>query len=594
MNFILQRLQLPDTACPIPRMYYTGEGFLLSQDGAKIVFAPGGWVKGDTYFNSFSLGKWKKYTSLDKLALRIKAKGAFRVSVYGISFKNCEVSKENKCEQLIAEQSLAGTGDRHEELAIPDCDFEDELIVWQFTALECGCELYAADYVGTSDTPLHEVRLAIGICTYKREEYLQANLAQLAAGILDNEKSPLHGRVRVFISDNAETLPPSGHPDIHVFPNPNLGGAGGFTRCLIEAKFRSDFHPTHIILMDDDVLLRIGTFEYLYAFLSMEKTEHADAMIGGALFYQDEPNRQYVGGEFLEFDNWKPQRHNLDMRLFKNVFANEYASAEVSYNGWWFCCIPETYVAKTNLPLPIFLHFDDKEYPIRHRVRFIHLNGVCVWHPRFSNKQATATLGYYNNRNAYIFMAETAPERLTVKYLLGMLIRGLKSTLYYRYEMGFLQMRAIDDFLKGIDAFEHTDPLKLHAELSEFNDQWIPWEGDPEQLLKIGKRRRSLKEAFKMSLNCFLPAIRKPREYRYAATYPGVFLKKGVTIVDTAKGVSTTYHKDFRKFIRNLRYFFDVLFELKKTKPIVWEWNRRIGEVQSLDFWEKYLDLKQF
>jgi len=564
-------------------------------DGApKIVFAPGGSASSDSYFNGFSLGKWKTCTDLRDLKLRFTVKGGFLIQIYhvGATIEDDTPKLVPEEAEKIAEELSLGGERRTVEIELPIAALENGQLYWKLTALELGCELFEAEYLGESAEAPNPVRIAIGICTFNRDEYLFENLDALSAAFIDNADSPLNGKLRVFVSDNAGKLPPSEKPGIDIFHNPNLGGAGGFTRCLIEAKFKSDFHPTHIILMDDDVRFRAGTFEVLFAFLSMLKKEYSGHMFGGALFYQDEPNRQYVAGEFLEFDQWKPLRHNLDMENFLAVCVNDDVPADVSYNGWWFCCIPESYVTASNLPLPIFLHFDDKEYPIRNHVPFIHLNGVCVWHPRFSNKQAAATLGYYNSRNAYIFMAETAPERLTRAYLRRMLLVALKSTLYYRYNLGFLQIRAVDDFLRGIDAFKSVDTLKLHAELSAFNDRWLEWNGDSDALLCMSGKNKSKTEKFKLLLNCLLPGLRRSRCYQYSPVFPGVFLKKEVTIVDTAKGVCVTYRKDAKKLLANLKYLLAVCLKLHRTKAAVREWNRRIGEVQSLDFWEKYLDLE--
>ena len=189
-------------------------------------------------------------------------------------------------------------------------------------------------------------------------------------------------------------------------------------------------------------------------------------------------------------------------------------------------------------------------------------------------------------------MAETAPERLTKKLLRHMLMSGVKSALCYHYNLGFLQIRAVDDFLRGVDAFKNTDPLKLHAELSAFNEQWMEWAGSSRPLGEIRNRAKSMKEYFKLLLNCVLPGFRKSQASYCSQVFPDVFLQKEVTVVDERKGVFFTYRKDLGKIFANFRYFLAVYFKLGKTEKVVREWNRRIGEIQSLDFWEKCLGLQ--
>ena len=57
-----------------------------------------------------------------------------------------------------------------------------------------------------------------------------------------NKDSELNGRLYVNISDNAKTIDTSQFESdyIRVYENKNLGGAGGFTRCLIESKKMQD------------------------------------------------------------------------------------------------------------------------------------------------------------------------------------------------------------------------------------------------------------------------------------------------------------------------------------------------------------------
>ena len=123
---------------------------------------------------------------------------------------------------------------------------------------------------GTEAVMTQKPVIALGICTFKREEFLKRNVNLVLNHIINNPDSPLYGNLEVYVSDNVQTIEPDTFDSdkIHVFPNINAGGAGGFTRCIMEALFYRKPSPfTHIILMDDDILLDTAVVERTWLFL---------------------------------------------------------------------------------------------------------------------------------------------------------------------------------------------------------------------------------------------------------------------------------------------------------------------------------------
>ena len=100
--------------------------------------------------------------------------------------------------------------------------------------------------------------------------------------------------MEVFIADNGRTLE-SGElltPEIHIYPNRNVGGAGGFTRDLIEIMENNNtFHITHVLLMDDDIVIEPEALVKTYTLLTLLKDTYIDTFIGGAMLRLD---RQYI------------------------------------------------------------------------------------------------------------------------------------------------------------------------------------------------------------------------------------------------------------------------------------------------------------
>ena len=55
---------------------------------------PGDFVEFFTYFNSFSLGKWKKYTNVGDIYLHLRCKGHFKLQMFGHYREGRDIKKE--------------------------------------------------------------------------------------------------------------------------------------------------------------------------------------------------------------------------------------------------------------------------------------------------------------------------------------------------------------------------------------------------------------------------------------------------------------------------------------------------------------------
>ena len=85
---------------------------------------------------------------------------------------------------------------------------------------------------------------------------------------------------RFFVSDNGQTLDIDklGSDKISYCTQQNTGGAGGFTRGLMEILKNGNPHGiTHALLMDDDITIDTESIEKTYTILSLLKDEYADA-----------------------------------------------------------------------------------------------------------------------------------------------------------------------------------------------------------------------------------------------------------------------------------------------------------------------------
>lgn len=94
----------------------------------------------------------------------------------------------------------------------------------------------------------NEVKIALNICTFQREEFIHRNLSLLQASDFFNPDNPqYYGRLHIFVVDNGSSLQLPESPYVHCIYNRNTGGSGGFQRGIEEIRKRNEGF-THVIL----------------------------------------------------------------------------------------------------------------------------------------------------------------------------------------------------------------------------------------------------------------------------------------------------------------------------------------------------------
>lgn len=479
---IQELLNVDKIICDVPEMYYRREGLVLSLS---------------TYFNSFSIGKWKKYTSLHDLYLHIKLNKAATIKAYNAIGRAEHPETDNSFFSARSGNSLEEAGvfiikqeieiqvSEGDATGVYDIEFlnlpNDGILFVEFTSAT-NEELEVQEGYYYTNTPVVDdnIKLALGICTFKREQFLSNNLNAIKSNILDNPDSILKDRVDIFVSDNGKTISENNelfdqsllnNSHIHIYPNKNAGGASGFTRTLIEALFNTkDKNYSHIILMDDDIVLYSKVLERTFTFLSYIKPEYKDCMIGAEMFCLDERYIQFEAGAQCRGISTGFFHKMWDMRDERAVAANEELTP-INYSGWWYNVIPASVVSEENLPLPLFIHYDDVEYGVRNKLSgndTILLNGICVWHPQGIGK-ANVSMRYYDVRNVLISMAGIPYEVKAEEIKSNLFKRVVSGILRYRYNDAWAAIEAVKDYYNGPEVFANTDPEEKHAAIMKLN-----------------------------------------------------------------------------------------------------------------------------
>ena len=427
----------------------------------------------DTYFNCFSVGKWNKYTRLDNLRLRLELQGSFQVTLLHMYSMYTEPFENAFCERVCRASVRTAF-----EFEIPLKRFDEGGIVcFRLYALEEKDNVfYGGSYVTDVDeAALNPVNIAIDTCTFRRERYILRNVALLNRDLMENPDSPVYGHLDMFISDNGKTLDVAALQTdrVHVFPNRNVGGAGGFTRGMIEILDRMNERPfTHVLVMDDDVLINTDAIVRTYRLLQFLKPEYAGKTVAGAMLRLDNRSMQHECGGWWDGFCVYNDKTKLDLTDVGNLLFNEKETLS-NYNAWWYSCIPLTKVSNDNLPLPIFIRYDDVEYGLRTNSDMIAMSGICLWHEPFEYRYS-ASSQYYEIRNEMIVNALHWPN-FGFKQALEVLRYSMKVNIgRYRYSDCQLAFRAMEDFCKGPEFLLTTDGEALHREIMTMGDRFLP------------------------------------------------------------------------------------------------------------------------
>lgn len=600
-----------------PELFFQGlDSQNVSED--KVFIPSGATVSLETYFNAFSVGKWVEYTKLDNLALHLEIQGDVEIKAYHAEgFVNSEYLKGGKVglsteeyHKIVNSQAYSATREEASYSVVRDGDCYtvkfDKLykngIVYVTVQANTDAIFYGGGYESAVDEKtLSKVKLAVGICTFKREEEVTRNINCILDKIILNTESPLHDKLEVYVADNGQTLDKESFNSdkIHLFSNPNLGGAGGFARTMIEAMVydkTKDF--THLILMDDDIILYPAVLERAYYLLQLLKPEYHKAILGAGMFLDDQASvQQEIGAEYRDSVTWIGRANHkfFDMKNPDAVSANEVIN-KTNYTGWWFASIPKAVATADNLPMPYFIHYDDAEYGLRNvKNGQLFINGVCVWHPAPANK-GPLWIAYYNVRNRLITMfSYSISKKSLVKYIMSSTKLFLFQITRYEYNRARLMLQALQDFLKGPETFIKLDALGLHETLLKNKITYItPEEVGVDRKAIVSRHHKNFLIAGLVQMFCnLLPAKNKVLAVN-GKYYNIPYRAKKLYIYDDK--IDKGYVLE-----RNQKTFFKLLFNYIMTvwalfwgfDKLLHDWQEAKPTLTSLPFWEKYLGLNK-
>lgn len=605
MKIKLQQFSWPTLdICPMLEMYvhcndlveydYKSRIFRLEEKGVLLT---------DSYFNSFSYSKWDKYTDISSVGLKVNIKG--KATLYLVRSILCG---ENVLDSIVDSVSIDTHDVVTESLRFDFSKEQFEGIVYLKIVAKETVEFYDAYYYTETDIEPKKINMAIVMCTYKRERYLFNNIRAIKQF---KNRHPNDTEFEMFVVDNGRTIEKNNFAEkyLHLIPNKNTGGAGGFTRGIIESLKNNIF--THTILMDDDVLFDPDILERTSAFLAFVKKEYSNYFLGGATLRMDIQNIQLESGAIWNNNILINLKRGLQLDQKFSLLSNEIEESK-SYTSWVYCCIPRGALDEDDLPLPLFVRGDDMEFGLRHRQGIISLNGIGVWHAPVDGRYSYS-MNYYITRNTLILNA-LYDSQYTVQKAIRQLTNDVRREIsFFRYENVDLLLQAYEDFLGGVDFFLHTDGEKYHQKIMKICPQLYSYvelekQGYPFSLLKYygalgeGESLGIKRIIRKISLNGYLlPLFLKKRgdlenfgvTDLFYAKINNFYRRNCVVQIDPfgKRGVVTK-----RSFLKAINRFFRTVWMAQRLrlgayKQAVNSYQTNISKLHTLSFWKSYLDI---
>lgn len=456
-------LTLPKSnICMETALYYrSSRPVQYDEHMGQIIFDKKTTLTFDTYFNCFSYQKYLQYTGAHVLEVHLQLQGEVQLRLMKAELSGKKVQRTVLLTQTVMHQTM--------DAAVLLYDFGKEsgngILYLELTALSktvvFGGGFYASPM---AESELQPVKIAAVICTYKREDYVQRNLRHLRETVLAQPQAEIARHMEVFVVDNGQTLQRDKVESlgIRLFPNKNLGGSGGFTRGIIEAlRRREEF--SHVLLMDDDILLESNVLVKTIRFLQIVRPEHQDLAIGGSMLRLDDMAVQHEAGGKWTGRKIVNLNKGFNLCNVSDLLKNELDN-HPDYNAWWYACLPLCLIDENNLPLPLFVREDDVEYGIRLFHKWLLLNGIGVWHEPFDKKD-NFMMDYYNVRNQMILNAIHCPKNYLYQNIY-ILVRFVgKALLRHHGNLVDIAFKGINDFLQGFDFIKESDEEQVQQEL---------------------------------------------------------------------------------------------------------------------------------
>ncbi|MGL6315392.1 glycosyltransferase family 2 protein [Vibrio sp. WXL103] len=542
-------------------------------------FLKGGTLSTLSFFNGFSVRKWKDNTIVDNLYFQVTGEGKFEIKLH--------LSRKGHAKRLLDSRIVTLKSNENYSIDIEsfENDLEDGIISAEFMALE-DSTLLGFEWQ-TTTSPKNHIKLGLVITHFNRKAYVIPAIERLVDSVVDND-------VELYIVDNSNNLTETEAAGAKVIPNENFGGAGGFTRGLLEAKSEG---CTHVLFMDDDASCEPESILRTKQILRF--ANDSSVAIAGALLQELEPYTLIEKG--AQFDGMcHPLKVNLDMRLAKDLVWAEIDDKKPHYGGWWFFAFSLEQVE--NLAYPFFVRGDDVMFSITNKFNIVTMNGIASWADDFALKSAPLPT-YLDTRNHLVQMlSHLGSSRKRVAKVMTHYF--LNNAFSHNYASAEAVIKAMTDVFKGKQFWvDNLDTAKVRGEVAGFGgeEKLRPIKRSDYPIVYKTPEEGVFRKALRMlSLNGFLlpsfvlkdTVVFQHKSFR--GSFREVFGHKKVLYEYEPLSLGYVVEYDRKRFFRLLYQFVIELAKLQKNyKQLRSEYKIATDELTKQDFWFEALKMKE-
>ncbi|WP_049061321.1 glycosyltransferase family 2 protein [Klebsiella aerogenes] len=410
----------------------------------------------DTFYNSFDLHKWSKYTTVKQIGFKVDVVGRGIATIF---LKTKDILKK------VFQREIEGAFTL-DNLELNEC--RDGRLYFYWSSID-DSEIRSFSFT-TYGAVEDFGKLAIVITTYNRQAALLSTMSRFEENLFSDIVG--QSKFHVYVIDNGCNLDLEPRPNVTYIKNKNMGGAGGFTRGLFEVKKNNK--ETYCIFMDDDASCEIESINRAYWFMCFSKKD--EQMIAGSMLYEDKPQTVYEAGAIYPYKQirMRPLKNGVDVSTPSGLDVFNKEDGQANYAAWWFCAFKVS--AIKYYAFPFFVRGDDILFGIMHAYPIVTLNGIASWQMNF-NQKYSALVEYLSVRGLLVpaFVYPSSQKRRQIAFWI--LAKVLLLCFSYRYSSAEAIIEAYSDVMQGPDFWiDDADAQKARRRISELSKDELPCE----------------------------------------------------------------------------------------------------------------------
>ncbi|MCK0091239.1 glycosyltransferase family 2 protein [Rhodococcus sp. HNM0563] len=598
-RLIVQRGLFGSLSPRVPEKMYVVTKGDAAADRHGLQLAEGATAHTNTYFGRFAATFWQRWTDVKTVNLQLTyaSSGSAAFTVWA--------SDARGRERIVTTSKVSGSGDL--DLELPIERFVDGGAMW-FSVESSNGSLLISDARWTVAAPEHLRPAAVVICTFNRADDCTVTVGTLASDddamadidavcIVDQGTDQV--RSRPSFAEVEEKL---GKKLIYL-TQPNLGGAGGFSRGMYEITGSPNSAHANVIVMDDDILCEPESVLRLNAFANMTVQP---TIVGAQMLSLSNPQILHVSAEREVLDEITAGELTPGAKMGIDLIKKKQDPRfDAGWNGWWTCLLPAEIIAECGLPIPLFFQWDDIEYGIRARFAghpTVTLPNAGVWHADFHLKDYDDWARYFSIRNGLVVSALYG--RFDGNDISKYLFRKISELIVsMQYGLAATFIKAAEDFLAGPD-FLYDGGQSVLKELRELRDRYpetkplpasqVGKESDPHTQMKVwdfepDKKREGL-VLVKRAVQQFRGKVdrRQVTVPAHFANWWHVSLFDTAVVTDASQNAVRVRRRDKDIAVALAKHAAKVCWQLRKEAPQMKKtWHDAMPKLTSRENWAR-------